>query len=97
MDEPLKHSYGTESLNISRRGVYFHTDQPVFIGQTLRLTLQMPVQCGGTLATPMIFTGRVSHMEGETGQNRTLGVGVEFFYSEPPELGDKGALQDPCA
>ena len=62
--------------------VFIKTEQPVFVGLAVRVLLQMPVQCGGTLANPLIFTGRVSHVVVKNGRHLSFGVGAEFFYSE---------------
>jgi hypothetical protein len=83
MNTPLQHGHAAKSVNICTRGVYFKTTHLVFAGLLVRVVLKMPSECGsGKLATPVVFTGRVSHVE-PTQTGRRSGVGVEFFYSEP--------------
>lgn len=61
---------------------YFKTAHPVFVGLPVQVLLQMPSQCGGYLATRVVYTGRVSHIATKRRGHPGLGVGVEFFYSE---------------
>jgi hypothetical protein len=62
MNTPLERGHEVKSINISQRGVYFKTEHPVFVGLPVRVLLQMPSECGGKPAMPVIFTGRVSHV-----------------------------------
>jgi hypothetical protein len=82
MNTPVERGYPAKSINISERGVYFKTEQPVSVGLPVRVLLQMPSQCGGNLATRVVFTGRVSHVAAKRRRYRSLGVGVEFIYSD---------------
>ena len=82
MNTPLERGHEAESINICERGVYFKTEHPVFVGLPVRVLLRMPSVCGGKPATPVVFTGRVSHVAAKRRGRPKLGVGIEFFYSE---------------
>jgi len=82
MNSPVDRGHAAKSINISVRGVYFQTKQPVFVGLPVRVLMQMPSQCSGRVATRMVFTGRVSHVATKRRSRPGLGIGVEFFYSE---------------
>ena len=73
-----------KSTNISLRGVYFMTGEPVSVGLSVQVLLRMPKRLSGKQAIHRVFTGRVSHIESQDSQNGILGVGVEFFYWEIP-------------
>ena|GEM_PF-4313239 len=82
MNTPVDRGHAAKSINISVRGVYFQTKQPVFVGLPVRVLMQMPSQCSGRLARRVVFTGRVSHVAAKRQGHPSLEVGVEFFYSE---------------
>lgn len=82
MNTPIECGDTVKSINISKRGLYFRTKQPLFVGLPVRVLLEMPGKCGGKLATRVVFTGRVSHVAAKRRGHATSGVGVEFFYSE---------------
>jgi hypothetical protein len=82
MNTPVERGYPAKSINISERGVYFKTEQRVSVGLHVRVLLQMPSQCRGNLATSVVFTGRVTHVATKRRRYRSLGVGVEFIYSD---------------
>ena len=79
---PVERGNAAKSINISVRGVYFQTKQPVFVELPVRVLMQMPSQCSGKLARRAVFTGRVSHVATKRRGCPGLGIGIEFFYSE---------------
>jgi hypothetical protein len=84
MHSPLTDGHPSKSMNISSRGVYFVTSQPVFVGLPVQVFLWMPRRIAGTQPTERVFTGRVSHIEWTEVPSGSSGVGVEFFYWEVP-------------
>jgi PilZ domain len=82
VDASLERGHEAISINICERGVYFKTEQPVSVGLPVRVLLQMPDECGGKPATPVVFTGRVSHVAAKRRGRPRSGVGIEFLYSE---------------
>jgi len=82
MNSPVELGHAAKSMNVSVRGVYFQTKQPVFVGLPVRVLMQMPSQCSGRVARRVVFTGRVSHVAPKRQGHPSLEVGVEFLYSE---------------
>jgi Tfp pilus assembly protein PilZ len=81
---PLEWGHSATSINISERGVFFKTKHPVFVGLPVRVLLSVPKRFRQRACSPMcLFTGRVTHIVPKGGPRGRLGVGVEFFYSEP--------------
>jgi Tfp pilus assembly protein PilZ len=81
---PAEWGHSATSINISERGVFFKTKHPVFVGLPVRVLLSMPKRFKQTAWSPRsLFTGRVTHIVPKSGTRGGLGVGVEFFYSEP--------------
>lgn len=83
VNTPPAWGHAAKSINISERGVFFKTKHPVFVGLPVRVLVNMPERLKTRCGPRCLFTGRVTHIEpnGFTGGN--VGVGVEFFYSEP--------------
>lgn len=80
---PLGWGHAAKSINISERGVFFRTTHPVFVGLPVRVLLCMPKRFKQRGCSPQcLFTGRVTHVEPKSLTPGSLGVGVEFFYSE---------------
>jgi Tfp pilus assembly protein PilZ len=81
---PLEWGHSATSINISERGVFFKTKHPVFVGLPVRVLLSMPKRFKQRACSPIcLFTGRVTHIVPKGSTRGGLGVGVEFFYSEP--------------
>jgi len=73
----------TESLNISRRGVYFASQARLRVGTPVELTLRMPREVTGTEAIEARCFGRIIHLQaGLYADGRTCyGVEIEKFAS----------------
>ena len=82
MHSPLADGHQAKTINISSRGVYFVTSQPVSVGLLVQVLLRMPKRIAGALSTQRVFAGRVSHVESKDVASGSSGVGVEFFYWE---------------
>lgn len=81
INTPLERGHIAKSINISERGVYFQTEHPVFVGLPVRVLLQMPCECGGNLATPVVFTGHISHVATKQPGHPATRVGIQLFHS----------------
>jgi len=73
----------TESLNISRRGVYFASQARLKVGTPIEITLRMPREVTGTETIEARCFGRVIHLQtGLYADGRTCyGVEIEKFAS----------------
>lgn len=67
-----------ESVNISESGVYFTTDCPLYEGEVVDLTLDMPEALTGEQATKWRCTGHVVYVQRTVFPRDALGVGVQF-------------------
>jgi hypothetical protein len=97
MQTPIADGHHAKSINISSRGVYFATEDPVFVGLRVQVLVSLPKRITGEQPTERLFAGRVSHVESKGSPSGSLGVGVEFFYSEllrkQPKTGSAWALE----
>jgi Tfp pilus assembly protein PilZ len=83
INTPPAWGHSTKSINISEHGVFFNTKHPVFVGLPVRVMLNMPERFKQRCGPRCLFTGRVTHIVPKSATRGSLGVGVEFFYSEP--------------
>lgn len=81
LKDPSTPERAADSMNISRRGVYFATDLNVSIGLPVQVRLTMPEEVVGSQAGEWCYTGRIVHAD-RLGSNGTSGVGVQFLYYE---------------
>ena len=71
-----------ESENLSERGAFFSTAEPVAIGSAVEILLKMPEEITGKPATEWRCAGHVVRLQPPDGPMGKLGVGVEFDYYE---------------
>ena len=71
-----------ESENLSERGAFFSTAEPVAIGSAVEILLKMPEEITGKPATDWRCTGHVVRLQTRDTPMGKLGVGVEFDYYE---------------
>lgn len=71
-----------ESENLSERGAFFSTAEPVAIGSAVEILLKMPEEITGKPTTDWRCTGHVVRLQPLDGTMSKLGVGVEFDYYE---------------
>lgn len=70
-----------ESLNVSRRGVYFNSDLQLSEGAMLDVLLEMPERITGVPDAHWICLGHVVRVEPRQPASEMRGIGVEFdFY-----------------
>jgi PilZ domain len=72
----LEHT--TESLNISKRGIYFATDLPLSKGTPVHLAFEMPEQVTHKPASEWRCTGHVVHVQPNSSPKGATCVGVGF-------------------
>jgi hypothetical protein len=68
----------TESENLSDRGTFFATDEPLVIGSALQILLQMPEEITGKPTTLWRCTGHVVRLAPADSPGGKSGVGVQF-------------------
>ncbi|HLK06120.1 MAG TPA: PilZ domain-containing protein [Candidatus Acidoferrum sp.] len=70
-----------ETVNVSRRGVFFITELPLDKGTALDVLLEMPEDVSGVRPAQWICLGHVARVVPSFGAGGKRGVGVEFdFY-----------------
>lgn len=67
-----------ESENISQRGLYFATNDPLKVGTPVQVTLRMPQELVGKAATEVTCVARVVHVQRGNGLGSKTGVGVRI-------------------
>jgi PilZ domain len=67
-----------ESVNISRRGIFFATDSPPKAGETIEIFLKMPEEVSGEPTTEWRCTGHVLRVKAINSALGKFGVGVQF-------------------
>jgi len=79
--KPAGREHRAESLNISKRGIYFATDLPLSKGTPVHLAFEMPEEVTHKPASEWRCTGHVVHVEPKSSpQGATfVGVGVDCY------------------
>jgi hypothetical protein len=79
--KPAAREHTAESLNISKRGIYFATDLPLRKGTPVHLAFEMPEEVTHKPASEWRCTGHVVHVEPNSSpQGRTcVGVGFDCY------------------
>jgi PilZ domain len=67
-----------ESLNLSRRGIYFATDTALAEGEAVELFLTIPEEISGEPETEWRYTGHVLRVDRVDSAAGIFGVGVQF-------------------
>jgi PilZ domain len=67
-----------ESLNISKRGIYFATDLPLSQGTPVHLVFKMPEEVTHKPACEWRCTGHVVHVQPNSSPKGAICVGVRF-------------------
>lgn len=71
-----------ETVNISRRGVYFSTSLPASKGMQVELKFTMPEEVSGKPERAWRCVGRVVRIDKNEGRWGRCGIGIEFDYYE---------------
>lgn len=80
-DPPLPEQR-VESVNISRRGMFFNTTAEIPTGTAVEMRFHMPRQISGKPDTEWRCMGRVVRVDHNGSPIGTFGVGVQFDYYE---------------
>lgn len=76
--KPSTLEHTTESLNISKRGIYFATDLPLSKGAPVHLTFEMPKQVTHKAPSEWRCTGHVIRVQPNSSAKGATCVGVRF-------------------
>ena len=71
-----------ESVNLSRRGIFFSTNSHLSKGQVVEILLKMPEEITGEPPTEWRCTGYVVRVESADSSVESFGVGVHFYCYE---------------
>jgi PilZ domain len=75
----------TETMNISRCGIYFSTDQILRKNATVQILMKLPREVTLGYSKKCLVTGRVAHVQPYGSMPGRSGVGVHFLYYEIAE------------
>jgi hypothetical protein len=67
-----------ESENISQRGMYFMTNVPLKVGTPVEVSLRMPQELAGKMASDVKCVARVVHVHPSTAAGGKLGIGLHI-------------------
>ena len=82
-----------ESVNLSRRGIFFLTDSRLAQGEVIEILLKMPQEISGEPTNEWRCTGHVVRVEPAALPNGKFGVGVHFYCYEASRV-DQPALPE---
>lgn len=72
-----------EACNLSERGVYFRTREKLNVGEHLEIYLTLPRELTGRSPEQVRCSARVIHVESDTDQRGTTGIGAFVERFEP--------------
>jgi hypothetical protein len=78
LNNPGSTEQTAQSENISQRGLYFLTNVPLKIGTPVEVSLRMPQEIAGRMATDMKCVARVVHVRQSSGPGGMLGIGLHI-------------------
>jgi hypothetical protein len=84
MGESCQNEQRAESENLSERGTFFATNEPLAIGSAIEILLRMPQEITGKPTTEWRCTGHVVRLEEVASSRGKTGVGVQFDSCEIP-------------
>lgn len=74
-----------ETMNISRCGIYFSTDQTLEKNATVQILMKLPREVTLGYSKKCLVTGRIAHVQPHGSKPGKSGVGVHFLYYEITE------------
>ena len=80
---PVAATFEGQAFNLSEHGVYFRSRDRVRVGQRLEMYFTLPRELTGRAPEQVRCTARVVHVEEETDQRGTTGVGAFVERFEP--------------
>jgi hypothetical protein len=78
LNNPGSTEQTAQSENISQRGLYFLTNVPLKIGTPVEVSLRMPQEIAGKVATDVKCVARVVHVRPGSGPGGMLGIGLHI-------------------
>ena len=78
LNNPGSTEQTAQSENISQRGLYFLTNVPLKIGTPVEVSLRMPQEIAGRVATEVKCVARVVHVRQGFGPGGMLGIGLHI-------------------
>jgi hypothetical protein len=78
LNNPAATEHLAESENISQRGMFFTTVVPLKVGTPVEVSLRMPQELAGKLASEVKCVARVVHVKQESGTGGLLGIGLHI-------------------
>src|SRR5579871_5611328 len=67
-----------ESENLSQRGMYFLTNIPLKVGTSVEVSLRLPQEVAGKVASDVRCVARVVHVRPNSGPGGMLGIGLHI-------------------
>ena len=83
--------YRTESLNISRRGLFFASREELRVGMPIEISMRMPREVTGLETVDARCFGRVVHARTGMFADGSTGYGVQIEKFTSPAYADKWA------
>lgn len=74
-----------ETMNISRCGIYFSTDQVLEKNAVVQILMKLPREVTLGYTKKCLVTGRIAHVQAHGAPGGKWGVGVHFLYYELAE------------
>ncbi len=78
LNNPGSTEQTAESENISQRGMYFMTHVPLKVGTPVEVSLRMPQELAGRVASDVKCVARVVHVRPGAAPGGKLGVGLHI-------------------
>jgi hypothetical protein len=78
LNNPEATEQTAESENISQRGMYFLTTVPLKVGTPVEVSLRMPQELAGKLASDVKCVARVVHIKPNSAPGGLLGIGLHI-------------------
>ncbi len=92
LNNPGSTEQSAESENISQRGMYFMTHVPLKIGTPVEVSLRMPQELAGKVASDVKCVARVVHVKPSSNPGGMLGIGLHIErYEAKASLRDRWA------
>ena len=78
LNNPGSTEQSAESENISQRGMYFLTNVPLKIGTPVEVSLRMPQELAGRVASDVKCVARVVHVKPSSAPGGRMGIGLHI-------------------
>jgi hypothetical protein len=78
LNNPGSTEQTAQSENVSQRGLYFLTDVPLKIGTPVEVSLRMPQELSGRMASDVKCVARVVHIKQSSAPGGLSGIGLHI-------------------